>query len=262
GQPGQPAPQQPWQGQPAQQQPWQGQPGQQPGQQQPWQGQPAQQQPWQGQAGQPAPQQAWQGQPGQPGQPYGYQPAGTPPSSNGKKVLIIVAIVLGVLLLLGVGAAFALRALVGGAIESYSSTASSAAETMFGSGQEYGDNAELDALWDQCEAEDWSACDELYLSSAIGSDYEAFGGSCGGRVDEAAGSCAVFNGEEPDYSFDEGVTTYGDDPELDALWDACAAGDMVACDDLYFAAPFDSEYERFGDSCGGTREEGLGEFCG
>lgn len=43
---------------------------------------------------------------------------------------------------------------------------------------------------------------------------------------------------------------YGDDPELDALWDACAAGQGKACDDLYHAAPVDSEYERFGYTCG------------
>jgi len=45
--------------------------------------------------------------------------------------------------------------------------------------------------------------------------------------------------------------TYGDDPELDALWDGCAAGDMAACDDLYFESPLNSEYEEFGDTCGG-----------
>jgi hypothetical protein len=44
--------------------------------------------------------------------------------------------------------------------------------------------------------------------------------------------------------------TYGDDPALDELWDACAAGSGKACDDLYFAAPTDSEYETFGYTCG------------
>ena len=43
---------------------------------------------------------------------------------------------------------------------------------------------------------------------------------------------------------------YGDDPELDQLWDACAEGSGKACDDLYFAAPTDSEYEAFGYTCG------------
>jgi hypothetical protein len=43
---------------------------------------------------------------------------------------------------------------------------------------------------------------------------------------------------------------YGDDPGLDQLWDACAAGSGKACDDLYYAAPIDSEYENFGYSCG------------
>jgi hypothetical protein len=51
--------------------------------------------------------------------------------------------------------------------------------------------------------------------------------------------------------------TYGDDAYLDGLWDACAAGDMVACDDLYMDSPFDSEYERFGDTCGDTTTGGV-----
>ena len=44
--------------------------------------------------------------------------------------------------------------------------------------------------------------------------------------------------------------TYGDDPYLDGLWDACDQGDMVACDDLYDESPFGSGYEEFGASCG------------
>lgn len=51
--------------------------------------------------------------------------------------------------------------------------------------------------------------------------------------------------------------TYGDDPELDALWDQCEAGDGVACDELYMTSPFDSEYEAFGDSCAGRGRDGM-----
>ncbi|GAB2453634.1 DUF4190 domain-containing protein [Xylanimonas ulmi] len=47
-----------------------------------------------------------------------------------------------------------------------------------------------------------------------------------------------------------GDSGLGHDPVLDTLWDACEAGDMGACDELYMQAPFDSEYERFGDTCG------------
>jgi hypothetical protein len=45
----------------------------------------------------------------------------------------------------------------------------------------HGDDVELDALWDACADGDDAACDELYLESPIGSAYEAFGDSCGGR---------------------------------------------------------------------------------
>lgn len=51
-------------------------------------------------------------------------------------------------------------------------------------------------------------------------------------------------------------STYGDDPYLDGLWDACDQGDMVACDDLFNESPLGSDYESFGESCG---ELGLPE---
>jgi hypothetical protein len=53
---------------------------------------------------------------------------------------------------------------------------------------------------------------------------------------------------------------YGDDPELDALYDSCKDGDMQACDDLYLQCPFGSEYEEFADTCGGRVESGGG-YC-
>jgi hypothetical protein len=56
-----------------------------------------------------------------------------------------------------------------------------------------------------------------------------------------------------------GAQSYGDDPELDALWDACEAGDGEACDDLFLEAPTDSDYGDFGFTCG-DRYDG-GELC-
>lgn len=54
-----------------------------------------------------------------------------------------------------------------------------------------------------------------------------------------------------DCSTVDGPCEYGDDAELDALWDACEDGDGQACDDLYFQSPFGSKYEAFGNTCGG-----------
>jgi hypothetical protein len=48
-----------------------------------------------------------------------------------------------------------------------------------------------------------------------------------------------------------GPQGYGDDAELDALYDACADGDGQACDDLFFQSPLGSDYEEFGNTCGG-----------
>lgn len=44
-----------------------------------------------------------------------------------------------------------------------------------------GEDAVLDALWTQCGEGDAAACDTLYFDSPVGSTYEEFGLTCGGR---------------------------------------------------------------------------------
>jgi hypothetical protein len=48
----------------------------------------------------------------------------------------------------------------------------------------HGDDPVLDRLWSRCAAGDGSACDELFTQSPIGSEYEAFALTCGGRTRE------------------------------------------------------------------------------
>ena len=47
----------------------------------------------------------------------------------------------------------------------------------------------------------------------------------------------------------------GDDPELDALHQRCAAGSGAACDQLFDRAAPGSEYEAFALTCGGRTSE-------
>ena len=55
------------------------------------------------------------------------------------------------------------------------------------------DPAELDALVDSCRTGDNAACDDLWLSSPIGSFEEDLAESCGGRSTEPRmGSCEMF----------------------------------------------------------------------
>ena len=103
----------------------------------------------------------------------------------------------------------------------------------------YGDDPELDALWDACEGGDAVACDDLYWQSPVGSEYESFA--------------------EENRSFGSDADSYGDDPRLDALWDACEAGDAVACDDLYWQSPVGSEYEEFGRGNGSFGADSYGD---
>ena len=102
----------------------------------------------------------------------------------------------------------------------------------------YGDDAELDALWDACEDGNGAACDELFWGSPVDSEYETFGNTFGGLFaeDEVPLSCEEEIGGEKIITDDDiGVSgsSYGDDPVLDALYDACADGDSTACDDLF-----------------------------
>jgi hypothetical protein len=70
------------------------------------------------------------------------------------------------------------------------------------------------------------------------------------RIGEATDACGLTVGDLG-LSLGTGVS---DDATLQAWYDACAAGDMTACDDLFFQSPYDSEFEQFGSTCGGTRE--------
>jgi S1-C subfamily serine protease len=116
-------------------------------------------------------------------------------------------------------------------------------------GAEYGTDAVLDLLWDWCDADAMWACDELYGRAASGSDYEDFGASCGDRVDTDEWCTVLFDAPE--------AFTRGDVPELDELWEGCVSGRgdwALVCDTLFQVAPLDSEYEAFGDTCGGRNE--------
>lgn len=126
----------------------------------------------------------------------------------------------------------------------------------------YGDDAELDGLWDACAAGDLAACDTLYTSAPSGSEYQEFGSTCGDTTDGSTycdsgltdGGTDLGTDEGTDLGSSTGAQNYGDDPELDALWDACEAGSGAACDSLYWESEFGSAYEDFGSTCGNRVE--------
>ncbi len=105
------------------------------------------------------------------------------------------------------------------------------------------DTLYYDALKAACGAEDWDACEELWDESPIDSEYETFGDTCGGRI--ASGHTCITD-------LGDGIypprLAYGDSPGLDALQDACTAGDAEACQSLFMHSPTESEYETFAQS--------------
>ncbi len=82
-----------------------------------------------------------------------------------------------------------------------------------------------------------------------------FGGLAGGAAGGDTGGLGEIGSQLEDafggLGGDDSAQSYGDDPELDALHDRCADGDGQACDDLFYQSPLGSEYEEFGNTCGG-----------
>jgi hypothetical protein len=121
-------------------------------------------------------------------------------------------------------------------------------------GAYYGTDLILDILWDWCEDDAMWACDELFLRSIAGSDYEWFGATCGDRVDTDEWCTDLFDAPEAE--------SFGDAPELDDLWVDCRSGVgdwAVACDLLFELAPPETEYREFGATCGGRLD--TDEWC-
>ena len=116
-------------------------------------------------------------------------------------------------------------------------------------GAYYGTDPVLDILWGWCEDDAMWACDQLYLVSIAGSDYEWFGATCGDRVETDEWCTDLFDAPEAE--------AFGDALQLDALWLECASGEgewAIVCDLLYELAPGETEYSDFGDTCGGRNE--------
>lgn len=126
--------------------------------------------------------------------------------------------------------------------------------------------AELDCI---LETTDFELADLVELETTLGSvggeemtpEREAAllacfdtGGEIGGETNGAdePGQSTTFEG---DCAQVNGPCTYGDDPALDVLWDDCDAGSGAACDALFFDSPSGSEYEHFGDTCGGRGQQ-------
>jgi serine/threonine protein kinase len=244
-------------------------------------------------AGAPPPPGGVAGQPpGPPGSPAGTPPPpgvitghapGPPPSPSSKKALWIgLAALAAVLLLLIV--AFVVFAGGGddGDEKADDSTTTTEEETTTTTEEETtttaegslgttdipfatGDDPALDELAVDCSEGDMEACDDLYVQSPVDTNYEDYGNSCGGRLpDGAAGSCEVELAEDGGGDPVEATEipfALGDDPELDTLATSCSEGDLAACDSLFVESPLDSNYEDYGNSCGGRLPDGAGGTC-
>jgi hypothetical protein len=87
----------------------------------------------------------------------------------------------------------------------------------------------------------------------------------GALTRSTAGSSSGMRAEYDDCAGDPTASASGDNAGCDALNDACAVGDMLACNDLYWSSPLGSTYESFGATCGRRvrfGESGFGGFCG
>lgn len=135
--------------------------------------------------------------------------------------------------------------------------------------QAYGDDAVLDGFYDSCAAGDMAACDDLWMSSPYGSDYEAFAMTCGGSTDEPAfGTCelwAEWEQQEAEWEAEERRQQEEEQRQaqeaaalLAALVAGCQGGDMQACDDLEWEADYGSAEYEVAATCGGHHPDGWG----
>jgi hypothetical protein len=125
-----------------------------------------------------------------------------------------------------------------------------------------GDDAELDALAQDCFDGALIACDELYAISPVGSPYEAYGDTCAGRQDASTQQfCHAMAGFPGPGADSAPASLPSDDPGLIQLASRCWAGNMQACDDMAAQAPPGSEYESYGRSCAGRQDASATETC-
>ena len=62
---------------------------------------------------------------------------------------------------------------------------------------------------------------------------------------------------DPAPSISSSPSNYGDDDDLDVLWDDCADGDYGSCEDLYYESDVGTQYEDFGWTCGDRTTGGM-----
>lgn len=78
----------------------------------------------------------------------------------------------------------------GGCTVQYAGEDTAAGDTPPGEAPgDLGDDPALDDLAQRCFEGEMQACDHLYFQSPRGSDHETYGATCGGRNEEAGGSC-------------------------------------------------------------------------
>ena len=121
-----------------------------------------------------------------------------------------------------------------------------------------GDDPELDELAVACFNDDLGSCDDLYVDSPDGSLYEAYGATCGARIDRPTNFLCADVLLPPTSAEPAGL---GGDPFLNALAEQCYAGDLLDCDILFAEAETNSAYERFGASCAGRIEADTDRDC-
>jgi hypothetical protein len=78
-------------------------------------------------------------------------------------------------------------------------------------------------------------------------------------------STSAYSAEFETCRSDPGAQTVGDNTGCDALHSACQDSDLLACNDLYYSAAWNSAYESFGASCGNRIQPAdyqWGGYCG
>jgi hypothetical protein len=142
------------------------------------------------------------------------------------------------------------------------------ADDPFPAGQPPGDfdDPEHDRLAEACHEGDWTACDDLYWGTSVGSAAEEYGGTCGGRNEFEGGGCEARYGDGGSGGGGFPVPEDLPDPEpaptgnadFQEAADLCEDGQMLFCDILKLATLGGNDsseaYGEYGLTCGGRNE--------
>ena len=122
--------------------------------------------------------------------------------------------------------------------------------------QAVGEDPDLDRLAGWCTDGDDVACDLLFETASLGSEYFTLAENCAERGGKSDSYCTEGMLDEDGSGFIDAAS-----PGWATVISDCEGGRMLSCDFAFATAELGSEQERVGETCGGRRAVSNGSLC-